>query len=267
MQTPSPTPRGVIRTRKKEHIGYIVFDNISKFNAVNYEMWVALPNAIRDFEEDSNVRLIVLTGAGDKAFVSGGDISQFDATDAGKWQTNYNRTSEAGYASVLNCTKPTLARINGVCMGGGMTLALNCDLRICSDASKFRMPAARLGLGYPHEGVKRFLEVIGVANAADIVMTARVFDGDHAKSIGMVNSVVPTAKFSETADDLEKQIIANAPLTLFTFKKTLLELRKSTHSQDIEMIQKLIDSCYLSSDYAEGCKAFLEKRVPDFLGR
>jgi enoyl-CoA hydratase/carnithine racemase len=267
MNTLIPTSRGVLRTSKKEHIGYIIFDNISKFNAVNYEMWVALPNAVRELEEDPNVRLIVLTGAGEKAFVSGGDISQFDATDADQWQTNYNRTSEAGYASVLNCTKPTLARINGVCMGGGMTLALNCDLRICSDASKFRMPAARLGLGYPHEGVKRFLEVIGVANAADVMMTARVFNGDHAKSIGMVNTVVQIANFSVVADDLEKQITLNAPLTLVTFKKTLLELRKSPKSQDIGMIQKLIDSCYTSADYAEGCKAFLDKRVPNFLGR
>jgi enoyl-CoA hydratase/carnithine racemase len=230
-------------------------------------MWVALPKAVRELEDDPGIRLIVLTGAGEKAFVSGGDISQFDATDTYQWQTNYNRTSEAGYASVLNCTKPTLARINGICMGGGMTLALNCDMRICSDSSKFRMPAARLGLGYPHEGVKRFVEIIGIANAANVVMTAGIFNGDQAKSINLVNTVVPTANFSALADELEKQITENAPLTLTTFKKTLLELRKAPQEQDIVAIQKLIDSCYGSADYAEGTKAFLDKRVPVFLGR
>jgi enoyl-CoA hydratase/carnithine racemase len=129
------------------------------------------------------------------------------------------------------------------------------------------MPAARLGLGYPHEGVKRFVEIIGIANAANVVMTAGMFNGDQAKSINLVNTVVPIANFSASADELEKQITENAPLTLTTFKKTLLELRKAPQEQDIVAIQKLIDSCYGSADYAEGTKAFLDKRVPVFLGR
>ena len=160
---------GHLQTHKQGHVGHVVFNNPGKFNAVNYQMWCDLPVAMAQFAQDPGVRLIVLSGAGEKAFVSGADISQFDTQRTGGDAANtYNQASEAGYAAVLDCPKPTLAKIRGVCMGGGLGLALNCDVRICADDVRFRMPAGRLGLGYAFDGVKRFTEVVGVANTADL---------------------------------------------------------------------------------------------------
>jgi enoyl-CoA hydratase len=140
---------GQLQTFKQGHVGHVVFSNPGKFNAVNYQMWCDLPVAMGQFAQDPDVRLIVLSGAGEKAFVSGADISQFDTQRTGGDAANtYNQASEAGYAAVLDCPKPTLAKIRGVCMGGGLGLALNCDVRICADDVRFRMPAGRLGLGY-----------------------------------------------------------------------------------------------------------------------
>ena len=145
---------GQLQTFKQGHVGHVVFSNPSKFNAINYQMWCDLPVAMAQFAQDPDVRLIVLSGAGEKAFVSGADISQFDTQRTGGDAANtYNQASEAGYAAVLDCPKPTLAKIRGVCMGGGLGLALNCDVRICADDVRFRMPAGRLGLGYAFDGI------------------------------------------------------------------------------------------------------------------
>ena len=256
---------GQLQTFKQGHVGHVVFSNPGKFNAVNYQMWCDLPVAMGQFAQDPDVRLIVLSGAGEKAFVSGADISQFDTQRTGGDAANtYNQASEAGYAAVLDCPKPTLAKIRGVCMGGGLGLALNCDVRICADDVRFRMPAGRLGLGYAFDGIKRFTEVVGVANTADLFYSARIFGAANALHMGLVKQVTTVADLDAVVDAYAANVCENAPLTLAAAKRALLELRKNPEQRDLARVKAMVDACFMSEDYKEGRKAFAEKRPPQF---
>lgn len=260
-------PAGTIELKKQGHVGTITFNNPSKFNAMNYDMWLALPKLMQDCVDDPSIRLIVLTGAGEKAFVSGADISQFDKQrNGGDAAEAYNRATEAAYSCVLDCPKPTLAKIRGICMGGGLGLALNCDVRICASDARFRMPAGRLGLGYGFDGVKRFTEVVGVAHTADLFFSARIFGADDAHHMGLIKQVVPVDTFETTTAEYVNQVCENAPLTLAAAKRSLLELRKNSSDRDLQLVRQMVEHCFASEDYKEGRKAFAEKRTPDFKG-
>ena len=258
---------GQLTHHKEGGVGYVVFDNQKKFNAVSFDMWSALPGIMDGFNKDPEVRVIVITGAGERAFISGADISQFDSRRSGDGAMDYNKAVEQGYGAVLNCPKPTVAKIRGICMGGGLGLALNCDIRICSDDSRFRMPAARLGLGYQFEGIKRFVEVLGPANTADLFFSARTFGAADALSMGLVKQVLPAFELDGAVTEYVDQIAENAPLTVAAAKRVLLELRKDPAQQDRALAQKMIDACFASADYNEGRKAFAEKRTPNFQGK
>lgn len=258
---------GQLTHRKEGHVGVVVFDNQKKFNAVSFEMWTALPAVIDGFVKDPEVRVILITGAGERAFISGADISQFDKRRTGDANAEYNSAVDAGYGSVLDCPKPTVARIRGVCMGGGLGLALNCDIRICSDDSKFRMPAARLGLGYGFSGLKRFNEVLGPANTADLFFSARIFGAQDALAMGLVKQVLPAFELEATVAAYTGMIAENAPLTVAASKRALLELRKDPDKRDVALVQRMVDACFASGDYHEGRKAFVEKRTPNFQGK
>ena len=257
---------GQLTHRKEGHVGVVVFDNQKKFNAVSFEMWTALPGVIDGFVKDPDVRVILITGAGERAFISGADISQFDKRRTGDANAEYNSAVDAGYGSVLDCPKPTVARIRGVCMGGGLGLALNCDIRICSDDSKFRMPAARLGLGYGFSGLKRFTEVLGPANTADLFFSARIFGAQDALAMGLVKQVLPAFELEGAVAAYTGMIAENAPLTVAAAKRALLELRKDPDQRDVALVQRMVDACFASGDYHEGRKAFVEKRTPNFQG-
>jgi enoyl-CoA hydratase/carnithine racemase len=152
-------------------------------------------------------------------------------------------------------------------MGGGLGLALNCDIRICADNAKFRMPAARLGLGYSMDGLKRFVEIVGTANTADLFFSARIFDGQEAQRIGLVKQVIGIDSFEEVFNQYIELVAINAPITIAAAKQTLIELRKSAAEQDAELIKSMVNACFASEDYQEGRKAFMEKRVPNFQGK
>jgi enoyl-CoA hydratase/carnithine racemase len=152
-------------------------------------------------------------------------------------------------------------------MGGGLGIALNCDIRICADDVRFRMPAARLGLGYAYEGIQRFVDVMGMANTADLFFSARIFGGTDALQMGLVKQVIPVQEFDAEVDAYVKAIGENAPLTLAAAKRCLLELSKNPDQRDVDRARSMILACFASTDYKEGREAFAQKRLPQFQGR
>lgn len=253
--------------RRDGPIGRIVFSNPAKYNAMSYDMWSALPTALADFDADAAIRVVVLEGDGHKAFVSGADISQFESrrSDADA-RAQYNTAVEAAYLAPSRCSKPVVAKIRGVCMGGGLGLAAACDMRFCAEDARFRMPAARLGLGYGVNGVRRFLTVLGVQNTLDVFLSARIFDAADALRMGFVARVAPVDALDQVVDTWCEGVAENAPLTLRALKRTMNELLRDPAERDIAAAEAAVAACFASDDYREGARAFMEKRRPQWKG-
>jgi enoyl-CoA hydratase len=254
-------------SRKEGGVGYVTFNNPERHNAVSLDMWAAAKTILDGFAGDNDVRVVVLTGAGGKAFVSGADISKFESERATLEATRaYNVKSDAAYTSVADFPKPTIAMIRGYCIGGGLGLATCCDLRICSDNSRFAVPAAKLGLGYGYNGLKRLVDIVGPAFAKEIFYTARQFDAQEAVAMGLVNRVVPQAELETYVKGVTDMICANAPLTIKAVKYTVGEVLKEDSSRNLARSTELVEQCFASRDYTEGRTAFMEKRKPVFTG-
>lgn len=255
-------------TRKEGALGWIVFSNPARHNAVTYEMWRALPTALAAFDSDPDVRAVVMTGEGERAFVAGADISQFDAMrSSAEAQAQYDAAVEAAYEAPARCAKPVIAKIRGICMGGGLGLAAGCDVRLAAADAVFRMPAARLGLGYHYAGLKRFVDVMGVANTADVFLSARKFDAAEALRMGFVSRVIPLDEFDREVAAYAALVAENAPLTLAAAKRALREIVSDPDKRDLRALVGMVDACFASDDYREGRRAFAEKRAPVFKGR
>ena len=210
--------------RKEGGIGTMTFNNPERRNAVSMEMWEAAEAILTDFRDDPSVRVIVVTGAGDKAFVSGADISKFESERASEEAVKrYNATSAKVYDTLYNFPKPTIARIEGYCIGGGMNLAVCCDLRICSDASKFAIPAAKIGLGYGYTGLKRVSDIVGISRAMEMFYTARQFTAAEALQMGLITRVVPHEKLMDVAREVAEQILITAPEARLHMKRVINE--------------------------------------------
>ena len=213
------------------------------------------------------MRVVVLTGAGGKAFVSGADISKFESERSSKEAIDrYNEVVDRANSAVYDFPKPTIAMIKGYCIGGGVGLALCCDLRICSDNSKFGVPAAKLGLGYAFKGIKKLVDVVGPSFAKEIFFTARQFTAAEAREMGLVNRVVPADELESYVKDYAETISGNAPLTVNSVKFIVGETAKDESQRDMKKCADLVAQCFASSDYVEGRKAFMEKRKPNFTG-
>jgi enoyl-CoA hydratase/carnithine racemase len=253
--------------RKEAGVGIVTFNNPERHNAVSLEMWEATTGALAKFAADDEVRVVVLTGAGGKAFVSGADISKFASERASIEATRaYDVKTAAAFNSIYDFAKPTIAMIRGYCIGGGMGLALCCDMRICSDNSRFAVPAAKLGLGYGYTGIKRLVDVVGPAFAKEIFFTARQFDTEEARAMGLVNRVVPEAELETYVKNYADVISANAPLTVNSVKYIVGEVVKEDSKRNTARCAELVKQCFASNDYIEGRKAFMEKRKPMFTG-
>jgi len=254
-------------SRKDGGVGIVTFNNPQRHNAVSLEMWEATKHALDAFATDEAVRVVVLTGAGDKAFVSGADISKFASERASLEATRaYDLKTAAAFNSVYEFPKPTIAMIRGYCLGGGVGVASCCDLRICSDDSVFAVPAARLGLGYGMAGLKRLVDIVGPSYAKEIFYTARQFDAQEAYAMGLVNRVVPAAELESYVKSITDMICANAPLTIRAVKFTVGEILKDESKRDVGRANAMVEECFASRDYVEGRTAFMEKRKPIFTG-
>jgi enoyl-CoA hydratase/carnithine racemase len=249
-------------------IGRLIFNNPARHNAVSLDMWEAVIRIIGDFERDNAVRVIVVSGAGGRAFASGADISEFSEKRASQAAAaEYARISESARRRLEETLKPTIAMIQGYCIGGGVATALACDLRIAAEGSKFGIPAAKLGLGYAYEGIRKLIDLVGPAYAREIFYTARQFSAEEALRMGLVNQVVPADRLEACVKDYCAMIAANAPLTLRAAKVTIREALKEESARDLALCQRLVEECFASEDYAEGRSAFMEKRRPVFSGR
>jgi enoyl-CoA hydratase len=258
---------GRVRIEQQEPLGWIIFDHPERRNAISGEMWRALPDVVQTLDSDPAVRVIILRGAGEVAFISGADISEFEQSRSGAGAQQYDADNARAVAALLTCTKPVIALIHGFCIGGGCAIALAADLRYAADDAVFAIPAARLGLGYSASGLALLVHVVGAAAAKEIFFTARRFSAAEALRMGLVNGVVPKPDLDADVHTMAEEIASNAPLTLRSAKLILGELIKDAGHRDQAGIDQSIRACYESADYAEGVRAFIEKRRPRFEGR
>jgi enoyl-CoA hydratase/carnithine racemase len=266
MDTAAQTSK--IIARKESAIGWVVFNNPDKRNAMSLEMYEATAVAMEGYAKDPDVRVVILKGAGDKAFISGADISQFKDRRSNPEQVRAAEAiSERCNRAIRECPKPVIAMIRGYCMGGGLGIAAACDLRIASDDSRFGIPAAKLGVGYRFSGIRRLAELVGPSFTAEIFYTGRQFNSQEALQMGLVNRVLPVAELEKYVMDYAATLTGNAPLTIAAVKRSLIELHKDPAERDLAACQKMVDDCFASEDYKEGQAAFMEKRKPVFKGR
>jgi enoyl-CoA hydratase len=253
--------------RKDGGVGWMIFNNPERRNAVSLDMWRAIPDVLAAFEADPEVRVVVFVGAGDRAFVSGADISQFeDQRNDASAEARYSGASATANVAMAGISKPTIAMIRGYCIGGGLAVALNCDLRICSDDSRFAIPAARLGLGYGFGGVKALIDVVGPSIAKEILFTARQLSSDEALRVGLVNRVTTREGLEALVREYCAMIGANAPLTVRAAKLAAREALRDPEKRRLADVEAAVAACFDSADFKEGRTAFMEKRKPAFRG-
>ena len=252
---------------KSDGIGWITYNNPERLNAMSLEMQEAIPTILEDFSKDDAVRAVVLRGAGDKAFVSGADISEFETRRAtAEQRKHFDAASARAGRALATLEKPLIAMIQGFCLGGGVAVALASDIRIASEDASFGIPAARLGLGYGFGGIQALTNLVGPAWTAEILFSARRFTAEEALRMGLVNRVVPRPELEPAARELAGLIAANAPLTVRAAKATVREAMKDPDRRDLERSERLVRECFESRDYVEGRRAFMEKRKPLFRG-
>ena len=250
-------------------IGWLIFNRPDKRNAVGIETWQLMPEYAKDLAADDAIRVVILRGAGDRAFVAGADISQFkDRRRNMDDEAEYRRIGARGREALASLSKPLLAMIHGYCVGGGVSIAIGCDIRIASDDARFGIPAARLGLGYHYSGMEQLMALIGPSYTKEIFFTARTdWSAQDALRMGLVNQVVPKAELETFTREYALTIARNAPLTLRSAKASVNELLRPSEKRDLAMLERLIADCFNSQDYQEGVRAFSEKRRPQFQGR
>jgi enoyl-CoA hydratase len=254
--------------RKDGAIGHMIFNNPDKLNAISLEMWEGMSQIMADFEADPAIRVIVVSGAGGVSFIAGADVSKYEEERMGEnAQEHYALTGERGLSALYNSTKVTMAAIDGWCIGGGISVAVSCDLRFCSSKSKFGQPAMRYGIGYRYKSLSRLVDIIGVPAAKDMLLGGLQFDADEALAKGLVGRVLAEGEAFETfIAKTAANVAQGAPLTAKQIKFTLATILQDPVDRDLTTCEAMFQTCYASSDYKEGIRAFAEKRKPAFTG-
>ncbi len=259
---------GKMLAEAEDGIGYITFNQPEKRNAMSVAMWHGLTEILDRFEADPAIRAIVMTGAGTKAFVSGADISQFEQQRAdGNAQLEYDRLTSAGRTRLAEFPKPVIARIRGFCLGGGLGIAMQADIRIAAVDSEFGIPAAKLGIAYGFDMVRKLVSLVGPAHARTLLFTGNRIGSEEAQRIGLVNKVVADEDLNATVFDLARAIADNAPLSVRGMKLAVNEAVKSESERNVAAVNQAVLACFDSEDYREGRRAFMEKRKPAWQGR
>ena len=252
---------------KEGGIGWMTFNNPARRNAMSLEMWTAVETILDEFESDNDIKAIVMKGAGDKAFVSGADISEFkERRNNAEAAAEYARISEGARARLMGVKKPLIAMIQGYCLGGGMAVAMAADMRFASDDSQFGIPAARLSIAYGYDGLHKLVHLVGPAMASEIMFTARRVEPEEAQRIGLINRVVPIAELESAVREVADAICRNAPLSIAASKHTIGQILTDKEDRDYGKIKQMSQMCFDSNDYKEGREAFMEKRSPVFMG-
>ncbi len=254
--------------RKEGGAGWMIFNNPAKRNALGMEMQEAIPVILNDFRDDPEVRVVVMAGAGDKAFVSGADISEFEKRRSDPESIEeFNRIGAEANRAYAELGKPLIAMIRGFCMGGGLLTALQADIRVSAEDGVFGIPAARLGLGYGFGGTQKLVDTVGAAAAREILFTGGRFPAADALRWGLVNRVVPVEELESTVTGMADAIADNAPLTVNLLRASIVEGTKEPEERDLDTIEQMVEACFASEDYIEGRRAFMEKRRPQFRGQ
>jgi len=264
---PHTPAAAALRLERDGDIAFIIAENPSRMNALNSAMWKALPPLLADAERDDAVRVIVLRGAGVRAFSAGADISEFETARSGDKAAEYDALNDAAFMALSSCAKPTIAMIHGFCLGGGLGLALCTDIRLGDDKAEFAIPAAKLGLGYNARWVRPLLAAVPASRAKEMLFTGRRFKAAEAVTMGLVSEIVPASGLEARTRALAEEIAGNAPLTVRSAKRVIDELVRHPETPDIAALDAAVAACFDSEDYAEGRRAFLEKRKPRFQGR
>jgi|TARA_B100000959_G_scaffold89483_2_gene95047 enoyl-CoA hydratase/carnithine racemase len=257
-----------ILARTENQVGWITFNQPEKRNAISLEMWQGIGDSLENFENDSSIKAVVMTGAGGRAFASGADISEFDQHRANAEQRRqYAEISERGHYWLASFSKPLIAMINGFCIGGGLAIALNADIRFATPDSRFGVPAAKLGLGYEYGGLAKLARLVGPSTARDIMFTARFLESDEAQRIGLINFIEPAERIENAVAEYVAVIADNAPLTIKAAKAAVNTFERYSILEGVKEVSAMVDACFDSEDYKEGRLAFSEKRKPEFKGR
>jgi enoyl-CoA hydratase/carnithine racemase len=259
---------GEVRLERDGGIATLVLDHPRRRNAISFSMWGDLEARCRSLEADPDVLCVVVRGAGSEAFVSGADVSEFGSVRASaSAEEDYAARSALAFAALMGLPMPTVALIHGFCMGGGVALALACDLRYAAPDAVFSVPAARLGLGYSPEGIRAVVDLVGPARTKEIFFTARRYSAQEALAMGLVDGVFPKDALEREVHGIASSIAQNAPLTLRAVKMAVREVLRDPGSRDLAAVREAVAACFQSQDYREGVKAFLERRPPRFRGR